>query len=80
MVIPNVQTNRRVLTHIIDVRFIAAEQPPHLACMAPWEGLGDYYRESICRGGIPDHAFWDVLLGWSCGLSSTRCFPPNSKY
>ncbi|KAK2032979.1 alpha/beta-hydrolase [Colletotrichum zoysiae] len=38
--------------------FIAAEQPPHLACMAPWEGLGDYYRESICRGGIPDHAFW----------------------
>ncbi|GIZ45817.1 hypothetical protein CKM354_000896800 [Cercospora kikuchii] len=47
--------------------FIAAEQPPHLACMAPWEGLGDYYRESICRGGIPDHAFWDVLMAWTCG-------------
>ncbi|KAI8300733.1 hypothetical protein K4K59_001390 [Colletotrichum sp. SAR11_240] len=47
--------------------FIAAEQPPHLTCMAPWEGLGDYYRESICRGGIPDHAFWDVLMGWACG-------------
>jgi uncharacterized protein len=30
--------------------------------MAPWEGLGDYYRDSICRGGIPDHAFWDLLF------------------
>ena len=47
--------------------FIAAEQPPHLACMAPWEGCGDYYRESICRGGIPDHAFWDALMAWFCG-------------
>ncbi|KAF4871600.1 Cocaine esterase [Colletotrichum siamense] len=47
--------------------FIAAEQPPHLTCIAPWEGLGDYYRESICRGGIPDHAFWDVLMEWACG-------------
>ncbi|CAN9296911.1 unnamed protein product [Alternaria alternata] len=47
--------------------FIAAEKPPHLCCMAPWEGLGDYYRESICRGGIPDHAFWDVLMAWACG-------------
>ncbi|KAF9871027.1 acylase and diesterase protein [Colletotrichum karsti] len=47
--------------------FIAAERPPHLTCMAPWEGLGDYYRESICRGGIPDHAFWDVLMDWACG-------------
>ncbi|KAI4934951.1 hypothetical protein J4E86_011393 [Alternaria arbusti] len=47
--------------------FIAAEQPPHLACMAPWEGLGDYYRESICRGGIPDHAFWSLLMAWTCG-------------
>ena len=36
--------------------------------MAPWEGLGDYYRESICRGGIPDHAFWDVLFSWACGI------------
>ena len=50
--------------------FIAAEQPPHLACMAPWEGLGDYYRESICRGGIPDHAFWSLLMAWTCG----ECF------
>ncbi|KAK1705794.1 Alpha/Beta hydrolase protein [Colletotrichum acutatum] len=47
--------------------FIAAEQPPHLTCMTPLEGLGDYYRESICRDSISDHAFWDVLIGWACG-------------
>lgn len=38
-------------------RFIAAEQPPHLKAIAPWEGLGDFYREQIVRGGIPDVAF-----------------------
>lgn len=32
---------------------IAAEQPPHLACIAPWEATGDQYRESIVEGGIP---------------------------
>jgi predicted acyl esterase len=31
---------------------IAAEQPPHLACIAPWEGTGDIYRESHFVGGI----------------------------
>jgi uncharacterized protein len=36
---------------------IAAEQPPHLACIAPWEGTGDLYRESICGGGIPALGF-----------------------
>jgi uncharacterized protein len=32
---------------------IAAEQPPHLACIAPWEGTGDIYRESFFEGGFP---------------------------
>ena len=32
---------------------IAAEQPPHLVCIAPWEGTGDLYRESFYEGGIP---------------------------
>ncbi|KAL2837592.1 alpha/beta-hydrolase [Aspergillus pseudodeflectus] len=41
---------------------IAAERPPHLKAIAPWEGLGDHYRESICRGGIPSPHFWDWLL------------------
>ncbi|MBE6140648.1 MAG: CocE/NonD family hydrolase [Firmicutes bacterium] len=32
---------------------IAAECPPHLVCIAPWEATGDQYRESIMEGGIP---------------------------
>ena len=37
--------------------FIAAEQPPHLAAIAPWEGLCDQYREDVARGGIPNAEF-----------------------
>lgn len=36
---------------------IAAQQPPHLACLAAWEGQGDLYRESYCCGGIPNPAY-----------------------
>lgn len=32
--------------------FTAALQPPHLACIAPWEGASDIYREFVVRGGI----------------------------
>ena len=32
---------------------IAAENPPHLTCIAPWEATGDQYRESLMEGGIP---------------------------
>ena len=37
--------------------FAAAERPPHLAAIAPWEGMSDIYRDLIMRGGIPDLAF-----------------------
>jgi uncharacterized protein len=36
---------------------IAAEQPPHLVCIAPWEGTGDLFRESLYEGGIPSLGF-----------------------
>ncbi len=37
--------------------FAAAEQPPHLAAIAPWEGMSDIYRDLVMRGGIPDMPF-----------------------
>ncbi|GHB58971.1 hydrolase [Streptomyces umbrinus] len=37
----------------------AALRPPHLAAIAPWEGLTDSYRDVVGRGGIPDTAFHD---------------------
>ena len=41
--------------------FIASEQPPHLACIAPLEGCTDLYREQICRGGVPNTVFWNAV-------------------
>ena len=46
---------------------IASEQPPHLACIAPWEGTADLYRESAFDGGIPAFAFMEGVVGFTVG-------------
>lgn len=46
---------------------IAAERPPHLACIAPWEGTGDMYRESLCEGGIVADGFPAVTVTKTIG-------------
>ncbi|MFZ0449428.1 MAG: CocE/NonD family hydrolase [Desulfatiglandaceae bacterium] len=45
--------------------FAAAEQPPHLACIAPWEGRADSYPQ----GGVPEYGFAGALIesGMICG-------------
>lgn len=40
---------------------IASERPPHLACMAPWEGFTDAYRDLLKTGGINEVGF---IPGW----------------
>lgn len=40
---------------------IAATRPPHLAAIAPWNGLYDPYRTHMRWGGIPDPGFFDFL-------------------
>lgn len=51
--------------------FVAAERPPHLAAINPWEGWSDTYRELIRHGGIPETGFWGYLPGrW--GHSTTE--------
>ncbi|KAK4554270.1 hypothetical protein LTR86_008798 [Recurvomyces mirabilis] len=45
--------------------FTAAEQPPHLAAINPWEGMSDTYRDLVMRGGIPDHGFAKQLRDYS---------------
>ena len=47
---------------------IAAEQPQHLACIAPWEGMSDMYRESLSEGGIPCIRFTNFATAGACGL------------
>ena len=46
----------------ISAWFAAAEQPPHLAAIAPWEGMSDIYRDLVMRGGIPDFPFPRFLV------------------
>lgn len=47
---------------------IAAQQPPHLACIAPWEGMADMYRESLYEGGIPSIQFTNFATAGAAGL------------
>lgn len=41
---------------------VAAQQPPHLTCIAPWEATTDIYRESIFEGGIPALSFNEFIV------------------
>jgi uncharacterized protein len=41
--------------------FIAAQQPPSLKAIAPWEGSGDIYREQFCRGGWFTMSNFDLI-------------------
>ncbi|POH57104.1 CocE/NonD family hydrolase [Arthrobacter glacialis] len=45
--------------------FTAAEQPPHLAAINPWEGVSDVYRDLVLRGGMPDTGFAAILQNGS---------------
>lgn len=45
----------------IGMWFIAAERPPHLTCIAPFEGTSDLYSECLCRGGVPQPTFTDFI-------------------
>ncbi|GAA5931724.1 hypothetical protein JCM3775_000024 [Rhodotorula graminis] len=40
---------------------IAAQQPPSLKAIAPWEGCGDLFREQFCRGGIFEISNMDLI-------------------
>jgi uncharacterized protein len=47
--------------------YTAAEKPPHLTCIAPWEGTSDIYREFVCWGGFPEVGFNNYLLNGRVG-------------
>jgi len=42
--------------------YAAAEKPPHLAAIAPWEGAEDFYRSSLFVGGIPETGFPSMII------------------
>jgi predicted acyl esterase len=66
---------------------IAALQPPHLTCIAPWEATADIYRESIFEGGIPALGFNEFIVGSLTGpnlvddlVAMGRQYPFMNKY
>lgn len=56
----------------ISQRAGAAERPPHLAAICPWEGFTDAYRDFIRRGGILENGFARI---WQLGLKRQRRSP-----
>ncbi|KAF2021431.1 X-Pro dipeptidyl-peptidase protein [Aaosphaeria arxii CBS 175.79] len=42
---------------------VAARKPKGLACIVPWEGMSDYYRDRCRHGGILSNAF--VKFWWN---------------
>jgi hypothetical protein len=52
--------------------FTATQQPPHLAAIAPWEGLSDIYRDSVMVGGIPDVGFMENVSEKLQGLNEVE--------
>ena len=55
--------------------FIAAEGPPHLAAIAPWEGLTDVYRSDVGRGGIVDFGFCEHITSNMRGKNRVEDVP-----
>jgi predicted acyl esterase len=47
--------------------FAAAERPPHLAAIAPWEGFDDFYRDGVCIGGVPEVGLIAMITHLFCG-------------
>ncbi|WLH14776.1 CocE/NonD family hydrolase [Pseudomonas hefeiensis] len=52
--------------------FVAALRPPHLAAIAPWEGASDIYRDTSCRGGIPEIKFSGGIFSHIYGHTRTE--------
>ncbi|KAL2843742.1 Alpha/Beta hydrolase protein [Aspergillus pseudoustus] len=55
--------------------FIAAEQPPHLAAIAPLEGASDPYREDSFRGGVPWTTFSRMITSTLQGRNQQEDWP-----
>lgn len=66
---------------------VAAQQPPHLTCIAPWEATTDIYRESIFEGGVPALAFNEFIVASLTGpnkiddqVAMARQYPLMNAY
>ena len=60
---------------------IAQLNPPHLACINPWEGFTDAFRDCTHTGGIPETKFIK-FTDWSCQFSHSKSenWAANQQY
>lgn len=59
---------------------IAATQPPHLCCIAPWEATCDIYRESVFEGGIPALSFNEFIVASLTGPNKIDDIVENGRH
>lgn len=59
--------------------FVAPKRPPHLAAIAPWEGASDIYRDTACRGGIPEFLFAEGIFSHLYGKGLLEDIPAMSR-
>jgi predicted acyl esterase len=52
---------------------IAAQQPPHLKCIAPWDAATDLYRDTIYKGGI----YWGDFMSMYIPDTTAQCIWPG---
>ena len=57
---------------------VAAEQPPHLKAIMPWNAPADFYRESTHHGGILQSFFHYLYIQRICADNSTSVTVKNS--
>ncbi len=65
--------------------YVAALNPPHLSCFAPWEGHGNMYEDEYMRGGIPNLSAARVNMSYGMNLmedlgANMRKFPLMNEY
>ncbi|GAA6008875.1 uncharacterized protein JCM10292_002631 [Rhodotorula paludigena] len=65
---------------------VAARKPKGLACILPWEGMTDYYRDRVRQGGILGnnfvHFWWNnqvVTMQYGNGEKAVRRWGPKSE-
>lgn len=60
---------------------VAAQRPPHLAAICPWEGSNDFYREMARHGGIKSsflEGWWPWVERVQHGVGSRSFLNPES--
>jgi putative CocE/NonD family hydrolase len=62
--------------------FAACQQPPHLACILPWDAGADMYRDVAWHGGMFATGFptawhtWEIRAHYRLGLPEATGVPP----